>query len=102
MQNLPSCCQLRTERSEATRRGRAGWRGAAGRSTVAREASASSASGRGDMLGLDRHRGRLYLVHDSVPLHDKCLDAAVGRDEKVAQLVAEKVAQGPRAVAIEL
>src|SRR3954468_9355583 len=86
-QNLPSCCQLRTERSDATRRGRGGWTVAAGRATVDREGSASFPSGCGNTRVL---------------LRDERLDRAVGREQEVVHLATEQVAQGSRAVPVEV
>src|SRR5215831_11475724 len=85
-QNLPSCCQFRTERSDATRRGRAGWRVAAGRPTVARERSFCSSSGCGDTLGLDRRARRPNLPDALVLLHDERLDVPARQEQEVAQL----------------
>src|SRR5437763_15400369 len=82
-QNLPSSCQLRTERSDAHARRRCVESGAAGRATVASESSASGTSGCGDIF--DSHAGGLDLAHGAVLLHHERGDGSVRRDEEIAQ-----------------
>src|SRR5205823_9135249 len=108
-QNLPSCCQLRTERSEASARRRDGGRVAAGRSTVAREGSASGASDSRDSL--DPRAGGLEFSERLVLLYDERLDEAIRPEEQIAKLpelsaladngTSEELAQRPRPAAIE-
>ena len=72
---------------------------APGRSTVAREGSVSSGSGRGNTLGTDRHACEANLPNTLVPGDDEGLDAAVGCKQEIAELAGVTVSAAKMRVA---